>query len=443
MQTEEIEQALLGCLLVSDTAYDDVSWLRGEYFYSPVHGRIFDAIKKFREEGKSVTPSILKPYFSNDKDLSEVPNYLHDLCACVVNTFSSTVKGYADYVYGCHLRRGLSDLSLKLKELSENADVDLSPKDMLAHAEKFVYEAAELKDGDCIRTAGDKLADIIEHSKRPEMGIRSGFGRLDAMTRGFKAGELTVIAGRPGMGKTAMGLTVAVNASLSGKKVLFFSLEMAHSQLMQRVLSRFSEQGVHSGEVSDWQAVDSQVERITRLPLDIDDTAGLTVSDISSRTRRHKRRKGVDLIVIDYLGLMQATDRRANKVHQVEEITQGLKRLAKELNIPVILLCQLSRQIEQRDDKRPQLSDLRDSGAIEQDADVVLFVYREEYYLQNSKPDINPKHGRDRQASAMADHEAAMAEAKGKAELIVAKNRQGRGGFVELLFNAKGQVFHE
>lgn len=446
LHDQDIEQAFLGCLLVDDAVYDDVAHILPAHFYTPVHGRIFELIKKHKDAGRTITPHQVVQFFANDADLSDAggATYIHALAANVITTKSA--KAHADLIYDLHLRRGIKALAGHLIELADAPDVDISPKQLLASAEKFIYEAGETAASeDTIRHISECTRRTMDRMQQPEIGIRTSIPKLDAMIRGFNPGELYIVAGRPGMGKTALGLTFALNTAISGHKVMFDSLEMPLEQVTQRLLSRLSGENVHSGGAYDADRVAAAARKLDALPLYIDDKSSLTISDIAARARRHKRRYGLDILFIDYLGLVAPEDRRANKVHQIEEITTGLKRLAKDLKIPVVLLSQLSRALEQRDNKRPMLGDLRDSGAIEQDADVVMFVYREEYYRTDEGDGEQSQAPRGRvkskaaEASTLADLEAM----KGRAEIIVAKNRQGRPGTAYLKFDAEGQVFHD
>jgi replicative DNA helicase len=440
---EEIEQALLGCLIISDSAYDDVPNLKQEHFYFAAHARIYSHIKKFRDAGRQVTPAQLAQYFQGDETLADAggAQYIQDLAEAVITAVHA--RGYADHLHELYLRRTIKAMAGQLTDLADNPDIETSPQSLLAQAEKIISDAGQNTTENTIRHISDCTQKTIERLNAPQMGIRSGIPKLDAMLRGFKSGELYIIAGRPGMGKTAMGLTLALNAAIARQKTLFFSLEMPQEQLTQRLLSRLSGECVHSGEPYDADKVQQAAEKLNSLPLYVEDKSGLTVTEIAASARRHKRKFGLDLLVVDYLGLIAVEDRRANKVHQIEEITTNLKRLSKDLGIPVILLSQLSRALEGRDNKRPMLSDLRDSGAIEQDADVVMFIYREEYYAAENAPPENHKtiryKGANQQAAELADIEAM----KGKAEVIIAKNRQYRTGTAHIRFDAEKQVFHD
>lgn len=434
--SEEIEQSLIGCILANPELYEQISWFNPNWFYVPVHARIFEAIAQHKIEGRAISPQLLAQYFGHDEDVKMAGGERYLLDMADAYAWSRGAKDYATHIRALHLRRMLVEKCDELKDMAAHADPYTSPEQILEHAESLFAEAREVKVHETTVNAATSAALALKLAKNPVRGIRTGFSGLDRLTGGFKASELTVIAGRPGMGKTALGLTIAVNAALSGNKVLFYSLEMSHAQLMQRVLSRFSGQAVHSGDV--YKSTDAALERAINLPLDIDDASGLTSLDICARAAQHKRRKGLDMVIVDYLGLVTPTDRRANKVHQIEEITQAMKRLSKDLAVPVVLLSQLSRALEGRDEKRPTLGDLRDSGSIEQDADTVMFVYREEYYESRPKKQSGFK-GKNNEAAQEADLEAI----KGQAEIIVAKNRQGKLGTVELKFSGEEQVFYE
>lgn len=420
--SEEVEQQFIGSVLASDAVYDDVSYIRSEYFYIPVHAKIYAHIKKLKDEGKNPTAQYVAQFFSNDNDLIEVggASYITDLVTGLLTTRNA--KSNADFIYSSHLRRGMKELAINLNELADNPNIEQSPLELLGNAEAFINDAADYGNQETLRHIGFDLENAMKAADFPKMGIKSGISHLDQILNGYQPGKLYVIAARPAMGKTAMGLTHAINASMSGVKTLFFSLEMTHSEIQKRLILRY---GTNSDQLKNAQ-------------LYVDDKAGLNVSEISQRARRHKRKNGIDIIFIDYLGLVRPTDNRAQMVHQIGEITSRLKNLAKDLGVPVVLLCQLNRGVEGRDNKRPAMADLRDSGAIEQDADVVMFIYREEYYLANGKPQSsNFKKNDD------IDHLAALENSKGKAELIVSKNRHGKLGTVHLNWNAERQVFSD
>lgn len=435
----EIEQSLLGCLLLDQKCFDSVAWFSGSFFGVPVHGKIFDAIKQHKQQGRDYCPEMISQFFANDNDLNEVggEQYLKDMAANVISL--QGVRGYANFLLSLHYRRMALTLSQNMQDLAINADLETPPEMLLHNLDLVLTEARNLKTRDNIKSAAEGIAGALELARNPTYGVNSGFGKLHKITGGFKPSELITIGGRPGMGKTTMGLTIAVNAAKQGKRVLFFSLEMSHQQLWQRILARLSRAPVHSGGLQDdeWEDVEKAARDAYRMPLEIDDSPSLTALEICARAAQYKRKNGLDLIIIDYLGFIKSADPKANKVHQIEEITGSLKALAKTQNVPVILLCQLSRGIEGKDDKRPGLADLRDSGCIEQDSDMVMFIYRDEYY---TKKKSNFK-GREETPSAyqLADVDAV----KGKAELIIAKNRQNVLGTIDLNFSGERQEFYE
>lgn len=436
----EIEQAFLGALLAIPERFDNVAWFKAEFFGLLVHGKIFEAIKSHKSQGRDYSPELIAQFFSNDEELAHLggADYLKDLAASVISGSVQGVRGYANTLLSLHYRRMALALAKEMQALAINPDIATPPETLLNTFDLALTEARGFKTRDNIKSASEGVDAAIKLAKNPQYGINSGFGALHKISGGFKPTQLITIGGRPGMGKTAMGLTLAVNAAKAGKRVLFFSLEMSYEQLWQRVLSRLAKAPVHSGNLHDdeWESVEGVTYEASRLPLDIDDSSGLTALEICSRSNQYKRKNGLDMVIIDYLGFVKSADPKANKVHQIEEITGSLKGLAKTLQIPVILLCQLSRGIEGKDDKRPGLADLRDSGCIEQDSDMVMFIYRDEYY--KSKKDSRIKSAAA-QAYDMADEEAM----KGKAELIVAKNRQNVLGTIDLNFSGERQEFYE
>lgn len=431
MISQEIEQSFLGCLLHEPACFNKVAWFNSAFFGVEAHGKIFDAIKEFQKKGRDFCPQSIGQFFEGDDTLP--PNFIRDLSQNVISTQS--VKSYANHLLALHYRRMGFSVSERLRELSLKPEIETLPENFLSEMEKILIEARNIKTADNFKGATESINEALIALKNPTFGIHSGFNALHKVTGGFKPAELITIGGRPAMGKTAMGLTLAVNAARQGKSVLFFSLEMSRQGLWQRILSRAVGSAVHSGEEIDWQRVEQGAAGLTSLPLTIDDSSGLTVTEISSRATQFKRRSGLDMVVVDYLGFVKASDPKANKVHQIEEITQGLKSLAKTLQIPIILLCQLSRAIEGRDDKRPSLSDLRDSGAIEQDSDMVMFIYRDEYYPKREKKYKT----KEAEAYDMADEQAK----KGTAELIIAKNRQNVLATIDLKFSGQKQEFRE
>lgn len=442
LHNEEIEQLLLGCLLARDHAYDEVTYMRESYFYLPVHARIYEHIRRFKESGQIVTPQTLGTYFEKDADLQHVGGgrYLVDLAQLPVST--TQVRSYAETIYQLHLRRAIRALSQNLWSLSDTASMDETPDMLIARAEKFMLEASEMRVKKEARSIADDIAGVVHRARNPQPGISTGIKCLDRKIRGFQKGKLYIIAARPSMGKSALMETCAINAALAAGRPMIFTFEMGHDEVVKRALSRFAEQAVHSGDVESWEAVDKAALEAAELPIWIDDATGLTAADISARARRHKRIHGLDILFIDYLGLVQALDPNMLRVHQLEEITRLLKNLAKELEIPVVLLSQLSRALETREDKRPVLSDLRDSGSIEQDADVVIFLYRHEYYLERERPRVSGL-SETKAAEKLADHEAALAKCRGEVTLIIAKQRDGGVGMIDAKFDPIRQYFYD
>jgi replicative DNA helicase len=439
----EVEQALLGNLIAEEKAFDQAPQLRQEHFYAAVHGRIFDAIKSKRAANIPFTAFSLAQEFANDEDLGEAGGgvYLIDLAQNVVTTLQT--RAHAEHITAMHMRRMVREMGTRLINAAErpNAEVDYkSPASLIAEAERIIREAAVNPADDRALHVADCTDETLKNLKNYDTGIPSGIGALDGLMRGFKKGQLCIVAGRPGMGKTALGLTLAMNAALAQNRVLFASLEMTRDDLTARLLSRLLGEPVHSGARYDDKAMEEAAKKLKRLPLYIDDTSGVTVTQIATSARRQARVKGLDILFIDYLGLVASENKHASRVHQIEDITTALKSLAKELGIPIVLLCQLNRAVESRDDKRPTLADLRDSGSIEQDADAVIFVYREEYYLnEGDEKRTRVASRKEREAEALVDIEAV----KGKAELIIAKLRQGKRGTAPCRFDGKRQVFHD
>lgn len=434
----DAEEHLIGNVLAQSKCFDSVAWMKPEFFGLQVHGEIWAAMKTLRAQGREFGPAYLTEFFADDPAIKAAggQEYLHRLA---VEAFSpSSVKDLAAHILSLHYRRVLLTLGGAAQGIAKSPDFYEPPEKVLGDFELVLAQARGLAVKDGFVTAASSAEGALKSALNPIYGIGSGFSYLHKITGGFKPSELITIAGRPGMGKTAMGLTLAVNAALGGRQVLFFSLEMDENQLMQRVLSRFSQQAVHSGEITDQEAAEKAVLKAQALPLTIEPSGGSTALEIAAKAAQYKRRYGLDIVFVDYLGLIKPQDTRMQKVHQIEEATQGMKNMAKALKVPVVLLCQLSRAVEGREDKRPGLSDLRDSGSIEQDSDVVMFIYREDYYAKKNELPGKFK-TKNREAADMADEEAA----KDRAELIVAKNRQNVLDTVYLKFSGREQVFYE
>jgi replicative DNA helicase len=455
----EAEQALLGALLIDNRSLENVGDIvRADHFFAPVHQRIFDAISKMADRGQNADPITLRPYFEKDAELEERggAQYLADLAASVITVVNAA--NYAKFIRDMHARRELITIGNDLVNEAFAADVDVSAQDCLEGAEARLFEMGESGQGDrgfvTMRDATAAAIELAEKAFKSEghvTGVTTGLRDLDKKLGGFQNSDLVIIAGRPSMGKTALATTVAFNAAKAyaetggkeGAIVGFFSLEMSADQLATRLLSDLAEisgDRIRRGEFTkdDFHRLAEQSTRLAQVPLFIDDTAALSITAVRTRARRMKRKHGLGLIVVDYLQLLRGTGSRQseNRVLEVGEITRGLKAIAKELAIPVIALSQLSRAVEQREDKRPQLSDLRESGSIEQDADVVMFVYREQYYVEREKPN-------ESDAAKMAEWQNRMTSVHNVAEAVIGKQRHGPIGIVEMYFDAQYTRFKD
>ena len=453
----EAEQALLGAILVNNDAFDRISdFLKAEHFSEELHRRVFEVASQLIRAGKVATPVTLKT-FLGEHDLGgiTVPQYLARLAAEATTIINA--EDYGRTIYDLAIRRNLINIGEDLVNTAYDAPVDHGPREQIEEAERRLYEIAEQGRYDggfqsfstALTTAIDMAAAAYERDGKLS-GISTGLHDLDAKMGGLQHSDLIIVAGRPGMGKTALATNIAFNVArayqpeiqpdgstkaINGGVVGFFSLEMSSEQLATRVIAEQS--GVASYKIRRGDITDGEFHRISEaaremqsVPLYIDPTGGISIAQLSARARRLKRQRGLDVLVVDYLQLLSGSkSKEGNRVQELTEITTGLKALAKELNVPLIALSQLSRQVESRDDKRPQLSDLRESGSIEQDADVVMFVYREEYYLKNREP----RPGTEEHITWMSD----MERAHGRAEVIIGKQRHGPTGTVELSFEAE------
>jgi replicative DNA helicase len=454
----EAEQALLGAILVNNEAFYRVSdFLEPRHFFEPAHQNIYEIAGSLIRVGKIANPVTLKTFLPADVDIAglTVSQYLARLAA-----EATTVINAADYgrtIYDLSIRRSLIVLGEEVVNVAFDAPVDFAPRDQIEDAERRLYELAETGKYDggfqrfaaALTTAVDMAARAYQRDGRLS-GLATGLHDLDRMMGGLQSSDLIIVAGRPGMGKTSLATNIAYNIArgwrgdvrpdghidtVNGGIVGFFSLEMSAEQLATRIISEQTEipsYRIRRGEIdpTDFDRIAAIAREMESIPLYIDETGGLAIAQLAARARRLKRQRGLDLLVIDYVQLLQGSTRRAaeGRVQEVTEITTGLKALAKELNVPILACSQLSRQVESRDDKRPQLSDLRESGSIEQDADVVLFVFREEYYLKNKEP----RAGSDEHFKWQTD----MESVHGKAELIIGKQRHGPTGTVQLQFKA-------
>lgn len=455
----ESEQVVLGAILFDNEIYYRIaSFLKTEHFFDPVHQLIYNTCGALINQGRLASPVMV------DASLTAAPGYveaggrkyLEQLAANVPSTAGA--PDYARVVFDMSVRRGLISVGSELIDRARDASLDDDPAAQLAEAEQALYRLAETgKYGGGFkrfRTAIAEAIDIAEAAIKRDgglAGISTGLRDLDHTLGGLHPSDLIILAGRPSMGKSSLATNIALNAAraykterkpdgtvktIEGAVVGLFSLEMSADQLATRIIAEVS--GVPSNEIRRGEIDQEQFERIyhasrelENLPLYIDDTGGLSIAQLAARARRLKRQHGLDLLIVDYLQLLTGSSTRRNdgRVQEITEISMGLKTLAKELNVPVLALSQLSRQVEQRDDKRPQLADLRESGSIEQDADSVLFVYREEYYLKRTEP---------REGSPeWAEYQAKCDEAKGIAEIIIGKQRHGPIGKVELHFEER------
>ncbi|MDB5593201.1 MAG: replicative helicase [Hyphomicrobiales bacterium] len=453
----EAEQALIGAILVNNDAYDRVSdFLKPDHFSEELHRRIFEISSQLIRAGKVATPVTLKT-FLGDHDLGgiTVPQYLARLASEATTVINA--QDYGRTIYDLAIRRNLIGIGENIVNAAYDSPVDSAPREQIEEAERRLYEIAEQGryDGgfqrfsDALTTAIDLAAKAYERDGKLS-GISSGLIDLDTKMGGLQRSDLVIIAGRPGMGKTALATNIAfniakayefevkpdgTNEAVNGGVVGFFSLEMSAEQLATRIIAEQS--GVPSYKIRRGDMTDQEFHRIAEaarqmqsIPFYIDQTGGISIAQLAARARRLKRQRGLDMLVVDYLQLLSGSKSKGeNRVQELTEITTGLKALSKELNVPVVALSQLSRQVENREDKRPQLSDLRESGSIEQDADVVMFVYREEYYLKNREP----RPGSEEHITWMSE----MERAHGKAEVIIGKQRHGPTGTVELSFEAE------
>lgn len=448
----EAEQGLLGALMIDNRGMEKIGdFLKAEHFFAPAHQRIYKALQIVIDRGQTASPVTLKSYFEKDQDLEQVGGaaYLADLASSVISVINT--EDYARTIYDLHMRRELIAIGNDVVNDSFSHNFEKETSDMIEEAEGRLFNLAETGESrasfvtlrDSIQLATEK-AEKAFNSKGQVTGVTTGLRDLDSKLGGLQNSDLLILAGRPSMGKTALATNMAFNAAKAyaqsggteGAITAFFSLEMSHDQLTTRILAdqvSISSDALRKGNITaDQFATFAQAAHmLSQIPLYIDDTPALSISAIRSRCRRLKRQHGLGLIVIDYLQLLRGTGSRQseqNRVLEISEITRGLKALAKELNVPVMALSQLSRAVEQREDKRPMLSDLRESGSIEQDSDVVMFVYREEYYLSRTMPQMDD-------ITKYAEWQDRMSKAHNLAEVIVAKQRHGPIGIVNMHFD--------
>lgn len=454
----EAEQQLLGAILTNNDVYDRVaSIINSSHFYDPVHARIYEVAAARIAKNNLASPVTIKAFFEDDEGLKELggPAYLARLAGAAISAYA--VRDYAQMIYDMAVRRELIALGQEIAAKAAKVDVLSEPKEQIVEAEQKLYKLSEQGQTESgfqsfLRAVTDavNVANAAYQREGGLAGISTGLIDMDKKLGGLHKSDLLILAGRPSMGKTSLATNIAFNiakaykrgithegveGAIEGGVVGFYSLEMSAEQLAARILSEAAEvpsEQIRRGDMTEQEFrrfVDA-AKSLEACPLFIDDTPALPISQLAARARRLKRTHGLDVLMVDYLQLVRGTGKSENRVNEISEITMGLKAIAKELNIPVIALSQLSRQVENREDKRPQLSDLRESGSIEQDADVVMFVFREEYYKEREKPG-------DHELEKMAAWQEEMERLHGKAEVVIGKQRHGPIGTVELSFEGR------
>ena len=456
-QNIEAEQSLIGSILFDNKVMEDLPTnFASRHFFDPLHSSIFEACVSLTDNGRLADPVTLKGYLKDDVSLRDIDieQYLLDLREGTLSL--SKAKFYADELRNCYIRRSLIRIGDDLIDRSINPSIEISPDQEISNTEEQLYNLAEkdqVNSGPIdFKTVLGKATNQINEAyqrKGSLSGVDTGFSGLNRQLGGLNKSDLLVLAGRPAMGKTALATNIGFNAAKTSKEennqsVLIFSLEMSAEQLAQRILAEQSTIDSHklrNGDISEKEFSDlvSTQNEIMNLPFFIDDTPAISVGQIASRARRLKRTNGLALIIVDYIQLIQATkaSEAQGRVQEVSSITRGLKSLAKELDVPILALSQLSRAVEQREDKRPILADLRESGSIEQDADVVMFVYREEYYLDKSEPTQRDNENQENFNERFLRWQDRRNLAEGKAEIIISKQRHGPTGIIQVQFEAK------
>lgn len=460
----EVEQALLGAILVNNDAYYRVSdFLKHDHFHEALHAEIYRVAEEMIRANKTANPVTIKTFLPADEKIGDmtIAQYLARLAAEATTIINA--EDYGRSIHDLATRRNLITIGEDMVNIAYDAPIETSPADQIEDAERRLFDLAEKGGSDAgFNTFGNAMNIALDMAAAAYQrdgglsGIATDIHALDVRMGGLQPSDLIVLAGRPGMGKTSLATNIAFNiahnykgdvaadgtpSALEGGVVGFFSLEMSSEQLATRIISEQAEVSsskIRRGEITeaDFAKLTICANEMSRVPLYIDETGGISIAQLAARARRLKRQKGLDVLIIDYIQLMQGSGKNAgNRVQEVTEITTGLKALAKELGVPIIALSQLSRAVESREDKRPQLSDLRESGSIEQDADVVLFVYREEYYLQNGEPEEGTEE--------WIKWKDKLDRAKGRAEVIVAKQRHGPTGTAHLGFQGEFTRFSD
>ena len=451
----EAEQTVLGSILENNELFDEITDEINEgHFYDTIHQKIYKVISNLISKGLLANPVTIKNFFNNNEELIEIGGIEYLLKLTKVSTTKNQIKHYSKLLSDLYIRRQLIKISEETLEESKNKELDITGTNILENTERKLFEIAER--GEFQRsfvTFKDALKETIDmataayKNDQGIVGVPSGLTDIDDRLGGLHKQDLIIIAGRPSMGKTALATNIAFNAAENIQKqnqktsIAFFSLEMSSEQLSTRILSeqsRIKSNDIRRGKINqeDFEKFIEASKNLENLPLHIDDTPAITISALSNRARRLKRKQGLDLIVIDYIQLMKSSSyRNEGRVLEIAEITQGLKALAKELDVPVLALSQLSRQVEQREDKKPQLADLRESGSIEQDADVVMFVFREQYYLEKQEPKLG--------TAEHVEWQEKMNQVHNQAEIIIGKQRHGPTGLIKLEFESAFTKFKD
>jgi replicative DNA helicase len=468
----EAEAALLGALMLDNRLVEDIGLkLKPHHFHEAVHGRIYDAILKLTDKNMVANPVTLRPMFEGDEAMKEVggAGYLASLTGSGATLIAA--RDFATQIYDLALLRALIGVGRDLVESALDTSEEVAPLEQIEKAETELYKVAEEGGADgkaksfaeASRLALE-MAERALNSGGHLSGITTGLEALNSKLGGLHRSDLIIVAGRPGMGKSSLATNIGVAAAKrlvrereekiepgkgAGAGVALFSLEMSADQLATRILaeqSGITSENLRTGRITreEFRNLARAAAELESLPLYIDDTPGLTIAALRARARRLKRQKGIGMVIVDYLQLLQGTGRNGtdNRVNEISEISRGLKQLAKELDVPVIGLSQLSRAVEQREEKRPQLSDLRESGSIEQDADIVVFIYREEYYLKAVEPDFPMPEETDKQIK-YEEWKSKFDSSAGRAELIVAKQRHGSTGIVRVHFDGRTTKFSD
>jgi len=451
----EAEQTILGSLLVNNEIFDEISdKIDDNYFYDPIHKKIYKTISNLISKGLLANPVTIKNFFNSNEELLEIGGVDYLLKLTNVSTTKNQIKYYSELLSDLYIRRQLINISEETLEDSKNKNLEISGTNILENTERKLFEIAERGEfqrsfiafKDALKETID-MATAAYKNDQGIVGVPSGLSDLDDRLGGLHKQDLIIIAGRPSMGKTALATNIAFNAAQNINKqdykssVAFFSLEMSSEQLSTRILaeqSRIKSNDIRRGKINqeDFEKFIEASKNLENLPLHIDDTPAINISALSNRARRLKRKQGLDLIVIDYIQLMKSSGyRNEGRVLEIAEITQGLKALAKELDVPVLALSQLSRQVEHREDKKPQLADLRESGSIEQDADVVMFVFREQYYLEKQEPKLG--------TAEHVEWQEKMNQVHNQAEIIIGKQRHGPTGLIKLEFESAFTKFKD